>query len=182
MSSPPHSPQPVRFFGLLPPLPPFKLNSQSTPPRECPVLPKKLPKRLNFAYFWARTRIVQKVLMVGENNSYIMNVFWALCCDVNKCCLSAHTVLACWVSFDEVAISMLCLDWLLFYCRNWKHSRNQLISAFISNLHLHDSDQLESSLATLANVHNSILSLLAGCIFVFFLKHCIPSYVKICFL
>lgn len=62
--SPPHSPQPVRFFGLLPPLPPFKLKTQSTPLRECPVLPKKLPKRLNFAYFWARTRIVQKALMV----------------------------------------------------------------------------------------------------------------------
>ena len=66
LPSPPHSPQPVRFFGLLPPLPPFKLNTQSTPPKECPVLPKKLPKRLNFAYFWARTRIVQKALMVGK--------------------------------------------------------------------------------------------------------------------
>ncbi|KAL9968180.1 hypothetical protein ACROYT_G026523 [Oculina patagonica] len=61
--SPPHSSQPVRFFGLLPPLPSLKLNTQTTPPRECPVLPKKLPKRLNFAYFWARTRIVQKACM-----------------------------------------------------------------------------------------------------------------------
>ena len=64
LPTPPHSPEPVRFFGLLPPLPPSSLVTQSTPPRECPVIPKKLPKRLNVAYFWARNRIVQKACMV----------------------------------------------------------------------------------------------------------------------
>jgi len=63
--SPPHSPEPVQFFGLLPPLPLSSLTAQSTPSRECPVLPRKLPKRLNIAYFWARTRIVQKACMVS---------------------------------------------------------------------------------------------------------------------
>ena len=62
--SPSHSSKPVEFFGLLPPLPPSSLLTQSTPPRECPVIPKKLPKRLDVAYFWARTRIVQKACMV----------------------------------------------------------------------------------------------------------------------
>ena len=86
--SPPHSSQPVRFFGLLPPLPPLKLNTQVTPPRECPVLPRKLPKRLNFAYFWARTRIVQKACMVRkafhdviQGNPNTMNPFIAAITD-----------------------------------------------------------------------------------------------------
>ncbi|XP_015773212.1 PREDICTED: sterol regulatory element-binding protein cleavage-activating protein-like [Acropora digitifera] len=64
LPTPPHSPEAVQFFGLLPPLPPSSLVTQSSPPRGCPVIPKKLPKRLNVAYFWARNRIVQKACMV----------------------------------------------------------------------------------------------------------------------
>lgn len=64
LPTPPHSPEAVQFFGLLPPLPPSSLVTQSSPPRGCPVMPKKLPKRLNVAYFWARNRIVQKACMV----------------------------------------------------------------------------------------------------------------------
>lgn len=64
VSSPPHSPEPVQFFGLLPPLPPSSLTTQRTPPRECLVMPTKLPRRLNVAYFWARNRIVQKACMI----------------------------------------------------------------------------------------------------------------------
>lgn len=63
--SPPHSSEPVQFFGLLPPLPASSLTTQGNPPKECPVIPRKLPKRLNVAYFWARTRIVQKACMVS---------------------------------------------------------------------------------------------------------------------
>lgn len=66
LPTPPHSPEAVQFFGLLPPLPPSSLVTQSTPPRGCPVMPKKLPKRLNVAYFWARNRIVQKACMVRK--------------------------------------------------------------------------------------------------------------------
>lgn len=60
----PQSGQPVQFFGLLPPLPPSSLNNQGCTPRQCPVFSRRLPRRLNFAYFWARTRIVQKACMV----------------------------------------------------------------------------------------------------------------------
>ncbi|XP_073236270.1 sterol regulatory element-binding protein cleavage-activating protein-like isoform X4 [Porites lutea] len=74
--SPPHSPEPVQFFGLLPPLPLSSLTAQSTPSRECPVLPRKLPKRLNIAYFWARTRIVQKACMIG----FIIYFMYILSC------------------------------------------------------------------------------------------------------
>ncbi|XP_022809828.1 sterol regulatory element-binding protein cleavage-activating protein-like, partial [Stylophora pistillata] len=60
----PQSAQRVQFFGLLPPLPQSSVNNQGDTPRKCPVFSRRLPKRLNFAYFWARTRIVQKACMV----------------------------------------------------------------------------------------------------------------------
>ena len=64
------SSSPLSWFKILPPLPSAYPWSSSS--GQCPVMPKKLPKRLNFAYMWARTRIVQRALMVRETSIHIM--------------------------------------------------------------------------------------------------------------
>ena len=73
MPGSPQSGQPVQFFGLLPPLPQSSLNNQGDTPRQCPVFSRRLPRRLNFAYFWARTRIVQKACMVRQTGFTILS-------------------------------------------------------------------------------------------------------------
>ena len=58
-------PSPPQFFKLLPALPSVSYKKQT--PSRCPIplAARKLPKRLNFAYFVARTRVVQKICMVS---------------------------------------------------------------------------------------------------------------------
>ncbi|XP_048579734.1 sterol regulatory element-binding protein cleavage-activating protein isoform X2 [Nematostella vectensis] len=65
----------VQPVHLLPPLPPASVKSPGTP-HPSTALPLRKSKRLEIAYFWASTRIVQKALMVFAVMYFLYMVFF----------------------------------------------------------------------------------------------------------